>query len=169
MLLTSHQIERSREHSLNNLLGFSGACFDAGQRMLELLTDARSESFNRLGAGHGALESATVARFIDQVYEIAGDTQKAVIETTEVQIGIMDMMLFAAIDRVSQSSPWEGVVALKAVRATVESAEQTLLGISNSTIQAVESVEQDVHQVAESIAENKPPRSVAAKSRKKTQ
>lgn len=164
MLLTSHQIERSCEHSLNNVLGFSGACFDAGQRVLELLTDARSESFNRLGAGQVALESATVVRIIDRIYEIAGDTHKAMIESTEVQIGIMDMMLFAAIDRVSQ-----GVLAWKAVRATVASAEQTLLGISNGGIQAVESVEQDVHQVGESLAEKKPRRSVAAGSRKKTQ
>ncbi|UCV05501.1 hypothetical protein [Dechloromonas denitrificans] len=169
MLLTAPQIERSREHSLNNLLGFSSACFDAGHRLLELLADVRSESFSHREAGMSALTSPLAVRLIDQVYEIAGDTHKAIIEATQIQVGILDTMVYSAIDRVSKGSPWEGMVALKAVRATVESAEQTLHGISNTAIQAVDLVEQEIRQVSESLTEKKTVPSVGNKSRKKTQ
>ena len=38
MVLTAQEIANTRNHTLNNLLGLSGACLEASQRLSQLLT-----------------------------------------------------------------------------------------------------------------------------------
>lgn len=184
MLLTHHQVMRAREHALNNLQGFYGACIDGSERMLALFANARSDTFNPNSFESYALDSAgfstaidrleawqekvKATRLIDRIYEISGDTHKAMIEAAEVQLRIVDLMVFAAIERARKSCPWECEVALNAMRRAVESAEQNLHGIGQAAIQSVESVEQEIHQVSESLMEKNTKPKVENKRAKKT-
>ena len=174
MFLSAHEIARSREHVLNNFIGLSSACIEATRRFSELLSSSSREAVQHGSKqfalfGHGQLESMTqfpasawlehaarASRLLDSSLEILGETQKAMIRSAEAQVKVFDDMVFAVINRTSKTSPWEAAIALSAMKTTLQSAEQTLHSMSEAAIETVELAEHEAHQVAESLAENKP-------------
>lgn len=170
MILSPSQIALTRDHTLQNLLGFSTACIDAGERMSELLTTAGREAVangarraDALGNGQATplsgisltpwVEIAQASQYLDRLYEIVGDTHKAAIVATKAHFRTFDQAILAAIEQARKNSPWEGEIALNAMRTTLESAEQGLEGLTDAAIQAVDLVEQEVHQASEAVTE----------------
>lgn len=174
MYLTSHEIAQTRDHALSNLLGLSSACFQAGQRFNELLSNSGREAIQHGSKhwslfGHGQIESMTqfpaalwlenatnVGRMLDGALEILGETHKAMIRSAETQVRVFDEIAFATINRARKSSPWEGDIALRAMKTTLETAEHTLAGMSAAAIETVNLAEQESHLVVESLAEQAP-------------
>lgn len=175
MYLSAQEIANSRDHALNNLLGWSTSCLHAGHRLSELLGSASRDSVQHTSKhwsalAHGQLESLTQfpaalwldslarnSQLLDSIYAIIGDTHKAMIRNAEAQVRVFDEIVFASIRRAEKSSPWEAGIALGALRSTLESAEKTLQGMSTAAIQSVELAESEVHQISESISESTPP------------
>ena len=174
MFLSQNEIAQTREHTLNNLLGFSAACFAASQRLTDLFSAAGRDALH-LGSkqfaqfGHGQLDSLTnfpsilwlensvrSTKLLDAAHEILGEAHKSLIQSAEAQVRVFDEIVFATINRAAKSSPWEGEIALAALRTTLESAEKTLHGISAAAIETVDLAENEVHQIAENLTENKP-------------
>lgn len=180
MFLTAQDIAHSREHSLNNLLGMSSACIQAGQRFSELLSNSSRETMQHNSRhwnllGHGQLDALTQfpatlwlesaarnSQLLDAAYEILGEAHKALIRNAEAQVRVFDEIVFASIRRLENSSPWEAEIALDSLRNTLTSAEHTLQGMSEAAIETVEIAEQQVHQISESLGETKPARKRAA-------
>lgn len=174
MFLSAHEIAESREHALNNLLGLSQACIEAGQRLSQLLSSTSREAIHHGSKhwslfGHSRQESvnqapftawlenaARASRMLDSTLEIIGETHKAMIRSAENQVRVFDEIAFASINRAARSSPWEAEIALNAMKSTLQSAEQTLHGISVAAIETVDLAEREVHQAAATIAESKP-------------
>jgi hypothetical protein len=174
MFLSSHEIARSREHALNNLLDFSAACIEAGQRFSELVSANGREavhhgSRNFAQVSHGQLEtltqfpatvwlenSARASRLIDSTLEIIGEANKAMIRSTESHVRMIDEMIFAALNRVTRTSPWEAEFALHAMKNSLESAEQGLHGISEAAIKTVTLAEKEIHEAAGILAAGTP-------------
>lgn len=103
-------------------------------------------------------ENTLSPKLIDQVYEIIADTHKAMIEAAEAQIQVFDDILFASLERASRFSPWEAEIGFNAMRSTLQSAKQTLHTMSTASIQTLSLSEQEMHQVAEILAEKPKPR-----------
>lgn len=181
MLLSPHQIAQTREHALNNLLGVSSAYLDASQRMSELLIVSsranlgrtsrhieamRTGEFDLLSGSISLIskEKSESSQFVDQLFEIFGNTHKALIMAAEAQIRVFDEIVLASISRVSNFSPRETELAFNAMRSSVEGAEHTLHGMSNVAIQTVELAEQEMHQLSDFSNQTK---KTPAKSRKK--
>ena len=64
MVLTAQEIVNTRNHTLNNLLGLSGACLEASQRLSQLLTASTREALQHGSRqwsqlGHGQWETAS--------------------------------------------------------------------------------------------------------------
>lgn len=185
MFLSSHEIARSREHALNNLLDLSSACIDAGQRFSELISSNSREAVQHgsrqfAQAGHGQLEAMThfpttvwldsaarASRVLDGALVIMGEAHKAMIRNAESQVRMLDEIVFATINRATKTSPWEAEFALHAMKATLQSAEQTLHGISEAAIETVTLAEKEMHQTTEIMAASAPaPRRRAASTKK---
>ncbi|MBS1140262.1 MAG: hypothetical protein H6R13_1715 [Proteobacteria bacterium] len=174
MFLSAHEIAQSREHALSNLLGLSATCIDATRRLAELLSSSSREAIHHGSKhlalfGHGQLESMTqfpatawlentarASRLLDSSLDILGETQKAMIRSAEAQVRVFDEMVFAVINRASKSSPWEAEIALKAMKTTLQGAEQTLHNMSDAAIETVALAEHEAHQVVETLTESKP-------------
>src|SRR5574343_17600 len=174
MILSAQEIAHSREHALNNLLDLSSACIEAGQRLSTIYTHAGRDAIHHGGRqwsqfGHGQLDALTqlpaslwlehagrVGHLLEQTLDIVGETHKAMIRTAEAQIRAFDELTFASINRAAKSSPWEGEVALNALRTTLQGAEQTLHGMSEAAIDSVTLAEQELHQVTQVLSEEKP-------------
>lgn len=187
MLLSPHQIAQSREHALNNLLGVSSACLDASQRMSDLLAVGSRANISRssrhmevLSNGEFDLLAESIrlmwndktesSQFIEQFFEILGNTHKALIEAAEAQVRVFDEIVLASISRVSNFSPRETEIAFDAMRSSLEGAERTLHGMSNVAIQTVELAEQEIHQLSDSLAnKSKTTKKTPIKSRKKAE
>lgn len=166
MFLTQHEISQSRDYTLNNLLGLSSACLEAGQRLSELFSShgrdalyASSQQFSRFG--HGQLDNLThfpaalwlehssrTSKLLGAAYEIVGETHKMLIHSAEAQIRVADEMAYSSLDRLARNSPWEAASALKAVRCSLESAEQVMHGVSAAAIVSVDLAEQEVQQLS---------------------
>ncbi len=175
MYLTTHEIAQTREHALNNLLGLSSACFEAGRRFSELFSASSRDAIQHGSKhcsllGHGQIESMTqfpatlwveqtarAARMLDGALEILGETHKAMIRSAEAQVRVFDEIAFATINRASKSSPWEAEVALRAMKTSLETAENSLAGMSAAAIETVNLAEQEGHQVAEALADQPGP------------
>lgn len=175
MFFTPQQISHSRDSTLSNLLSLSNACIEASHRFAELVSGASrdaihhgSKQFAQLG--HGQLDSlsqfpaalwlegsARSSRVLDHAYGIFGETQKAWLESTEAQIRILDEIVFSSIRRAEKATPWEGEFALGILRTSLQTAEQTLHGVTAAVVDTVETSEQEVHQITESLSENKAP------------
>lgn len=185
MYLSSHEIARSREHALDNLLDLSAACINASQRFSELISSNSREAVHHgsrhfAQVGHGQLETMTqfpttvwldsaarTSRLLDGALAIIGETHKAMIRNAESQVRMLDEIVFATINRSAKSSPWEAEFALQAMKGTLQSAEQTLRGISEAAIETVTLAENEIHQTTEIIAPSAPaPRRRAASSKK---
>lgn len=172
MYLSPQQIARTREQALNNLLGLSTTCLSASQRLADLFSAASRDALH-LGNkqltqfGHGQLESLTSfpaalwlegsarhSKLLDAACEILGEAHKSLIQSAEAQVRAFDEIVFASIARAARNSPWEGEIALAAMRTTLESAEQTLHGMSAAAVETVRLAEDEVHQISESLTEN---------------
>lgn len=174
MFLSAHEIARSREHALTNLLDLSTACLEAGQRFSELFSSTSREAIHHGSKhwsqfGHGQVESMTqwpatvwletsarTSRLLDNTLEILGETQKAMIRSAEAQVRVVDEIVFATINRATRTSPWEVEIGLRAMKTTLETAETTLQGMSAAAIETVDLAEHEVHQIAKTVADAKP-------------
>ncbi|MGB4065274.1 MAG: hypothetical protein WBK19_15730 [Azonexus sp.] len=185
MFLSSHEIARSREHALNNLLDLSAACIDASQRFSELISTNSREAVHHgsrhlAQVGHGQLDTMTqfpttiwlesaarASRMLDGTLEIVGEAHKAMIRNTESHVRMLDEMVFATINRATKTSPWEAEFVLHAMKASLQNAEQTMHDISEAAIETVTLAENELHQTTEVIAASTPaPRRRAASTKK---
>ncbi len=181
MLLSPHQIAQTREHALNNLLGVSTVCLDASQRLSELLFVSSRASLGRtsryievMETGEFDLltdsinlmsnEKSESGQFVDQLFEILGNTHKALIQAAETQIRVFDEIVLASISRVSNFSPRETELAFNAMRSSLQGAEHTLHDMSSVAIQSVELAGKEMHQLSEMSQQTK---KTPLKSRKK--
>lgn len=176
MYLTAQDIANSRNHTLNNLLGLSDACLEAGQRVSQLLSSVSREALHHgsrqwAQLGHGQWETASQfpaaiwlegtsrhSQLLDQWLTIFSEAQKSLIRNAEAQVRVFDEIVFATIRHSEKSSPWEAGIALNALKTTLSAAESTLRGVSAAAIETVEIAEQEAHQIAGSLAESKPAR-----------
>lgn len=174
MFLSANEIAQSREHALNNFLGLSSACIEASQRLTDLFSATSREaiecSSKHLPSLHHKqmasvieirsaawLENAARAgRMLEGALEILGATHKAMIRSAETQVCVFDEIALASIRRATKTSPWEAELALNAMKTTLQSAEQTLHGMSAAAIETLELAEEEVHQAVGSLAESKP-------------
>ena len=183
MFLSSQQITQSRDHTLNNLLELSLAGVEASRRWSALLSgmsrdamDFSSQTFTRLGQAHSHGQPESIAHFptpfwqessarrsrlLDHAFEIFGEAHKAVLQSTEAQVQIVDEAIFAYIRRAAKSTPREAEVALNLMRDTLVSAKESLHAANAAAIESVESLhvaEQEALQIAESLSTNKSPK-----------
>lgn len=174
MFLSAHEIAHSREHALSNFLSLSATYFNASQRLSELLSTAGREAIEYGGKQLSSLDQSRLAsppditstlwidnatraaRMLEQALEIISEVHKAMIRSAEAQACVFDEMAFAALRRATKTSPWEAELALKAMKTTLEGAEQTLHGMSDAAIQTIDMAEREVQQVTTGIAESKP-------------
>ena len=136
MFLTSSTVFRSRVHALHNLAELTAAQIDIVERVSDLVASTTRASFDRIGqkgfaaftpnTSDSSLEAPIAVQFIDQMFEITGDSQKALIKTAEAQIHMVDEMIFAAIERVKNFSPREIEGGLETMNIALRSAEDTL-------------------------------------------
>jgi len=174
MFLPAHEIARSRDHALSNLLDLSAACIEAGQRFSELFSSTGREAIHHGSKqwslfGHGQIESMTqfpatlwlensarASRLLDNSLQILGETQKAMIRNAEAQVRVVDEIIFSTINRATKSSPWELEIGLRAMKSSLETAEATLQGMNAAAIETVDMAEHEVRQMAKSVANSKP-------------
>lgn len=172
MFFTAQQIAESRELSLNNLLGASTACLEAGQRLNELLANSGRDALHsggqhhsRFGHGQGDVllqlpatlwleHSARLGCLLGGACEILGETHKALIQNGEAQIRALDDIAFASLDRLAWNSPQEAAAALKTVRHTLESVEQGVHSASAAALGSLELAGQEIQQIIEAHPEN---------------
>lgn len=172
MFLSPELVTQTQEHTLNNLLGLSSTCFSASQRLSDLFSAAGRDALHHGSKqfaqfGHGQLDSLTsfpstlwlensvrTTKLLDAAYEILGETHKSLIQSAEAQVRAFDQIVFATISRAAKNSPWEGEIALAAMRTTLKSAERTLHGMSAAAIETVDLAENQVHQISENLTEN---------------
>ena len=122
MFLHQHEIAQSRDYTLNNLLGLSSACLEAGQRLSELFSNhgrdtlyASSQQISQFG--HGQLDQLTrfpaalwlehssrTSKLLGAAYEIVGETHKMLIHSAEAQIRVADEISYASLDRLARES-----------------------------------------------------------------
>lgn len=174
MFLSAHEIASNREQAISNLLELSQACIQAGQRLADLLSDASREAIQNgtqqlAQLGQAPLEpiapfqatawqenNARAGRLLESTLEIFGDAQKAMIRSAEAQVRVFDQIVIATINRTAKTSPWEAEVALKAMKTSLETAEQTLHDMSEAAIETVELAGNEIHQVTTTLADTAP-------------
>jgi hypothetical protein len=172
MYFPHDHFNQAHQHTLNNWLGLSTACLDAGQRISSLLATASRESlldtgrhiarftkgeFDGLANLPAALwlnHSARSIKLLDEAFATLGETHKFLIQSAEAQVAAFDEIVFGTIDRSAKYSPWEIEIAFKAMHDTLESAEITLHQIGEAATQTVDLAEQEVHQISASLTEN---------------
>lgn len=177
MYLTANEIAESRENALKHLLDLSASCIDAGQRLTELFASASREAIHH-GSKHCALfgqgqldslsqfpaalwleNTARASRFANGALAVLGETQKAIIRSSEAQVQVLDRLALSTIQRASRSSPWEGAIMLRTMKTTLESAESGLHEISAAAIESVDFAEEETESVApDGLADSKPAR-----------
>lgn len=159
MYLTADEIAESRDKALNHLLRLTESCFDAGHRLTELFASLGRETIHH-GSwhcalfGHGQIDSLTqfpatlwlentarASRVINGTLVVLGETQKALIRNTEAQVREFDRLAMSTIARARRSSPWEGEIVLRAIKASLETAESGLHGISAAAIDSLDIAE----------------------------
>lgn len=176
MYLSAQEIARSRDHTLNNLLNLSTACIDAGKRLSEALATTGRETVHHGSKqatlfSHGQLESLTQfptglwldnasrsSRLFEMACDILGETQKTLIHATELQIRVVDEMIFAGLNRAAKAAPWEASIAIATWRNSLASAETTLHEVSNAAIETVELAEQEASEISRQVDEHLSPR-----------
>ena len=172
MFLSPELVTQTRENTLNNLLGLSSTCFAASQRLSDLFSAAGRDALHHGSKqvalfGHGQLDSLTsfpstlwlensvrTTKLLDAAYEILGETHKSLIQSADAQLRAFDQIVFATINRAAKNSPWEGEIALAAMRTTLKSAERTLHGMSAAAIETVDLAENEVHEISATLTED---------------
>jgi len=161
MYLSPNMVAATRSATLTNLMTLSTAYIAASERFSSLFLRAGQEAL-AVGANpaaanpwFGALPVQST-RLLEEAVTILGDAQTAVMQAAESQVQVFDRILFSTIDRAARTSPWEGEVALSALRNTLKNAEDTLHDMTDAAIQSVELAEKQLHQVTESLAEAAP-------------
>lgn len=122
MFLHQHEIAQSRDYTLNNLLGISAACLEAGQRLSELFSshgrDALHASSQQISQfSHGQLDQLTrfpatlwlehssrTSKLLSATYEIVGETHRMLFHSAEAQVRVADEITYASIDRLTRTS-----------------------------------------------------------------
>lgn len=171
MFFTQHEIAQSRDDTLNNLLGISTACLNAGEQLSELfanngraalhasreqlsqLGDNRLDTLNHFPAALWLEHSSRTSKLLGTAYEIIGEAHKMLIQGTEAQIRVFDEIGLSSLQRLSRNSPWEAGLALNAMQQTLTAAEQALRGISSAAVGSVALAEQEVQQITETLSE----------------
>lgn len=184
MYLTPQEIAQTRESTLANLLDMSSAWIAAGQRISSIFSNGGREAIQHGSRhwsmfNHGQVESLTqfpvalwleaaarIGSMLDGTLIALGETQKALIRNAEAQVRVFDQVVFTTINRASKSSPWETAIALRAMRTTLESAEQTLHGMSEAAIETVALAEREAHPSSDTRVESKPAPRKRAPARK---
>ena len=184
MYVSQELLHHSREQTLNNLLGLSTACLNASQRLSEVFAAASRDTLHHGSRqlaqfSHGQVDSlaqfptvlwlegsARHSRLLDAASTILAETHETLIRTAEAQVRLFDQLVYSWIRHAENSSPWEGEIALAALRTSLESAETTLHGMSAAAIGTVQLAENNVHQVTENLTEN--PRTTRPNGRGRT-
>jgi hypothetical protein len=181
MYLTPNEIREARYNSLQLFSAVSNSCLDAGNRLSELFIDNTRQALawsgelfakTNYGFGLDGAETLTAllpshplsnsSRVQNEFFGILDETYKLLVQAAEAQIRICDQLLYYAIEHGSRTSPWEGEMALNTLRATVQSAEMALHGMTDTAISSAEIAEQQVKQVAESLTPSRPVKKAAA-------
>ena len=137
MSLTPNDLIASRDRSLNHLLGLSGACLEAGQRLSDLLAAVSREALQQGGRqlaqfGHGQVESLAglpfslwlehhqrSQRFVDAAWAILGDSRRQWLENAEAQVRLLDQLALALLHQDDSASlPTGGLAALPPAAAS---------------------------------------------------
>lgn len=187
MYVTPDEVREARSNSLELFSAFSNACLDAGDGFTELVLENSRQTLNwseqffaTAGYGfslHGSeamMESLSAhplgnsSRMQEEFYRLLEQIYKAVLKAAEAQIRICDQLLFNAIEHANRATPWEGEIALNALRATVKSAEATLHGVTDTAISSAEIAEQQIKQVADSLSSVQPAKKPAPRKRSPT-
>lgn len=159
MYLTANEIAESRANALNHLLGLTESYFDAGHRLTELFSSFGREAIHHGSRhcalfGHGQIDSLTqfpatlwlentarVSRVMNGTLVVLGEAQKALIRNTEAQVREIDRLAMSTIARARRSSPWEGEIMLRTMKATLETAENGLHDITAAAIESLDAAE----------------------------
>lgn len=183
MFLSAEEIASSRLQSASHALALAAACMQAGHRLHELFSAASRDAVQHgtrqmAHFGHGQFESLSQlpailwlessvrhSRLVDDACSIFGEAHKALIESAEAQVRIIDDAIFAGLRRASRLSPCEVAVTLQAWRTATESSEQTLPGVSEAASETIDLAEREVHQISAPL----PPRQPASRSRQRKQ
>ena len=141
MYFPQNETAQAREHRLNNLLGISSACFEAGRRLSGLVAatgrDALHDGSKQFAQfSHGQIDSlvslpailwlnnsARALKLLDATWETLGEAHRSLIQSAEAQVDAFDEIFFAAINQSAKNNPREIEIAHSAMRATLESAE----------------------------------------------
>lgn len=173
MYLSSHEIARSRDHVLSNLLSLSEASLEAGQRISALCSSSSREAIEQIGKQlsqleQGRLESISLfpavlwldnatraSQAFDHSLDIFAEAQKAAILSADANVRIVDEIFFSSLNRAIRNSPWEFEFGLRAMRSSLETVDSAMHDVSVSAIETVERLENEVHQIA-APTNNKP-------------
>ncbi len=162
MFVSAFEIAQSRQHTLNNLLGFSHTCLDAGQRWNAAFTGHLRQLLARRGecvaivspsdfTEHYRQDSAQSSALFEESLAILGDVHQAMISHAETQVRVFDEIAFALIRHAEQSSPWESILALNILKTTLTSAENTLHEMGVATSETLALAEQETQQLIETM------------------
>lgn len=170
MFLSTEEIATSRQQAAGHALALMAAWMQAGQRLYALLSAASRDAVqhgNRQLAhlAHGQFEalnqqpallwldgSVRHSKLLDDACSILGEAHKALIQSAEAQIRVIDDTIFAGLRRASRLSPWEVAVVLRTWRTALESSEETLHGVSEAASETIDLAEREIHQVSASLA-----------------
>ena len=151
MLLSAQEIAQGRERTLHNLLTLSAACVRAGQQLTASLATAGRHGIPPLPQSGFDLAAAQwpiswcldnlarAGQLANQGLTAFGDAQKALIHSADQQLRIIDSLAISAINRASRSSPWEAEIALRAMKSSLQAAEQAVHEISQAAMDTAQS------------------------------
>lgn len=184
MYLTTNEIHESRYNTVRLFSDVSNVCLDGGNRLSWLFLKSTRQALawsgeyaTKIAAGYNqgdsvqqpslpeipAFANATCVQ--EEFCEVLIDIYKALLRAAEEQIRICDQLLLYAIKHGARTSPWEGEIALNTLRASVESAEVALHGITDMAIHNVEIVEEQGKQVTGKVAPSRPAKKPASRKR----
>lgn len=179
MYLSSHEIARSRDHVLSNLLSLSEASLEAGQRLSALCSSSSREAIEQIGKEFSQLEAgrlesiplfpaalwldnaARASQAFDHSLDILAEAQKAAILSADANVRIVDEIFFSSLNRAIRNSPWEFEFGLRAMRSSLETADAALHDMSVSAIETVERLENEGHQTAAPTTDKPRPKKLA--------
>lgn len=168
MYLSPQEIAASREQTLDNLLALTASCLSAGQRACEISTEVCRDGVQHAGRqwrtlGHGQLDSLLqfplalwldgLTRYgdlVDRNWQLFGETQKAILRSTQSQVSVFDGLLFAGLRHAKKFSPLETVIVLEAMRTTLDDGERAWHDIGQAAETQVDALSEQVHQAIES-------------------
>ena len=179
MFLPSSSLLKTRISALHNFAELTATQLDVIERVSELMASTTRAGFDRITPNgilirpNEAVEStpdtSIALQFVDQMFDIAWDSQKALIKSAEAQIQMFDEIVFAAIERASNFSPREAEGGFETMNIVLKSAEDTLHDVSSRVVHTVELSEQEFHEATRMVANatsRKTTRAAAPKAKK---